>query len=124
MTVSVPLSRLQPFTLLASSLPNAFITATCHSDSAGSERARWTRAGRRADIKSPIVFGAEPGRIVCLFREGLLGIVSRLLGLTVLPDKTLLKGVDMRSPARCKSLKHKEQDRKGPVCRRFLELAR
>ncbi len=115
-TVSLPLSRLHRFTLLASSGPNAFITATCHTDSSDAERARWARAGRRAEIKSPAVLGLDPGRTVCLFRSGLLGIVSRLLGLLVLRCPRL--------PARYKSLNHKEQDRKDPHCPQGLELAR
>jgi hypothetical protein len=116
MTVILPLSRAHRFTLLARSGPNAFITATCHTDSSGAERARWARAGRRAEIKSPAVLGLEPGRTVCLFRGGLLGIVSRLLGLMVLRCSRL--------PARYKSLNNKEQDRKGPHCPQGLELAR
>jgi hypothetical protein len=123
-TVSVPLSRVHRFTLLARSGPNAFITATCHTDSPGAERARWRRAGRRAEIKSPAVLGLEPGRTVCLFRTGLLGIVSRLLGLMVLPVKSLEGRMTSRLPARYKSLNHKEQDRKGPNCSHGLELAR
>jgi hypothetical protein len=123
-TVSVPLSRAHRFTLLASEGPNAFITATCHSDSPGAERARWRRAGRRAEIKSPAVLGLEPGRTVCLFRRGLLGIVSRLLGLVVLPIMDSPGEQTSRLPARCKSLNHKEQDRKGPNCSHGLELAR
>jgi hypothetical protein len=115
-TVSFPLSRLHRFTLLARSVPNAFITATCHTDSSGAERARWARAGRRAEIKSPAVLGLDPGRTVCLFRSGLLGIVSRLLGLMVLRCSRL--------PARYKSLNHKEQDREDPNCPQGLELAR
>jgi hypothetical protein len=116
MTVILPLSRAHRFTLFASSGPSAFITATCHTDVSGAERARWTRAGRRAEIKSPAVVGLEPGRTVCLFRGGLLGIVSRLLGLMVLRCSRL--------PARYKSLNHKEQDRKDPICPQGLELAR
>ena len=123
-TVSLPLSRLHRFTLLARSGPNAFITATCHSDSPGTERARWRRAGRRAEIKSPAVEGLEPGRTVCLFREGLLGIVSRLLGLMVLPVKRLEGAMTSRLPARCKSLNLKEQGRRDPNCSLGLELAR
>jgi hypothetical protein len=123
-TVSLPLSREHRFTLLARSGPNAFITATCHTDSSGAERARWRRAGRRAEIKSPAVAGLEPGRTVCLFREGLLGIVSRLLGLMVLPVKRLEGAMTSRLPARCKSLNHKEQGRKEPNCSSGLELAR
>jgi hypothetical protein len=115
-TVILPLSRVLRFTLLASAGPSAFITATCHTDSSGAERARWARAGRRAEIKSPAVLGFEPGRTVCLFRRGLLGIVSRLLGLMVLRCSRL--------PARYKSLKHKEQGRKDPNCSQGLELAR
>ena len=116
MTVILPLSRVHRFTLMARSGPSAFITATCHTDSSGAERARWRRAGRRAEIKSPAVLGLEPGRTVCLFRGGLLGIVSRLLGLLVLRC--------FRLPARYKSLNHKEQDREDPNCSQGLELAR
>jgi len=123
-TVIRPLSRAHRFTLLARSGPNAFITATCHSDASGAERARWARAGRRADIKSPAVLGLDPGRTVCLFRGGLLGIVSRLLGLMVLPIKHSLWERTFRVPARCKSLNHKAQDLKGPNCSRGLELTR
>lgn len=123
-TVSLPLSRLQRLTLLARSGPNAFITATCHTDVSGAERARWSRAGRRAEIKSPAVAGLEPGRTVCLFREGLLGIVSRLLGLMVLPVKRLEGAMTSRLPAWCKSLNHKEEGRKDPDCSFGLELAR
>jgi hypothetical protein len=115
-TVILPLSRLQRFTLFASSGPSAFITATCHSDVSGLERARWARADRRAEIKSPAVRGLPPGRTVCLFRVGLLGIVSRLLGLNSERKN--------RMPARCKSLKYKEQDRRDPICPRVPELAR
>ena len=116
MTVILPLSRVHRFTLLANSVPNSFITATCHTDESGVERARWTRAGRRAEIKSPAVLGLDPGRTVCLFRGGLLGIVSRLLGLMVLRCSRL--------PARYKSLNHKEQGRKDPNCSQGLELPR
>jgi hypothetical protein len=115
-TVMLPPSRVHPFTLFARSGPNASITATCHTDVPGAERARWARAGRRAEIKSPAVVGLEPGRTVCLFRGGLLGIVSRLLGLMVLRCSRL--------PARYKSLNHKEQDREDPNCPQGLELAR
>src|SRR5687768_17932301 len=73
-TVSVPRSRLQRFTLFASSGPSAFITATCHSDASGALRARWAKAGNRAEIKSRAVVGL-PGRMLCLSRWGLLGIV-------------------------------------------------
>jgi hypothetical protein len=123
-TVILPLSRVHRFTLLANSVPNSFITATCHTDESGAERARWTRAGRRAEIKSPAVLGLEPGRTVCLFRSGLLGIVSRLLGLVVLLIMDSLGERTSRLPARCKPLKHKEQDHKGPHCSHGLELAR
>jgi hypothetical protein len=116
MTVMLPLSSVHRFTLLARSGPNAFITATCHTDASGAERARWARAGRRAEIKSPAVLGLAPGRTVCLFRGGLLGIVSRLLGLMVLRCSRL--------PARYKSLNHKEQDRPDPNCPQGVELAR
>ena len=60
MTVILPLFKVMPFTLLAKSGPNAFITVTCHSDVSGVERARWARAGRRAEIKSRTVAGYEP----------------------------------------------------------------
>ena len=123
-TVILPLSRLHRFTLLASSFPRAFITVNCHSDVSGRERARWARAGRRAEIKSPAVLGLDPGRTVCLFRGGLLGIVSRQLGLTVSPVKSLEGAMTYRLPAECKSLKHKAQDRKGPDSSPVLELAR
>ena len=76
-TVILPLSRLHRFTLLASSGPRAFITATCHSDVSSAPGARSTSAGRRIEIKSPTERGAGPGRTVCLSRWGLLGIVSR-----------------------------------------------
>lgn len=109
-TVIVPPSRLQRFTLLARSGPNASITATCHSDASGAERARWARAGRRADIKSRAVTGL-PGRLPCLSRWGLLGIVSRPLGLTVLPVKTFDRERTTRMPALCKSLKYLEPGR-------------
>ena len=123
-TVIVPLSRLQRFTLFPSSNPNASITATCHSDASGVERARWARAGRRVDIKSPAVRGLEPGRTVCLFRIGLLGIVSRLLGLTVLPVQNSHRERTTRMPATCKSLKRKEQNRRDSLCPVVPEFAR
>jgi len=123
-TVILPLSRVHRFTLFPRSLPNAFITVNCHSDASGRERARWARAGRRAEIKSPAVTGLDPGRTVCLFRTGLLGIVSRLLGLMVLPIMPPSGERTLRLPARCKSLKHKEQGREVPTGYRVLELAR
>jgi len=123
-TVIFPLSSVQRFTLLANSVPNSFITATCHTDSSGRERARWARAGRRAEIKSPAVLGLDPGRTVCLFRSGLLGIVSRLLGLMVLPIMASPGERTFRLPARWKSLNHKEQGRKDPNCSPLLEQAR
>jgi hypothetical protein len=85
--VIVPRWRLQRFTLFSKSGPSASITATCHSDSSGAERARWAKAGRRAEIKSRAVRGL-PGRGPCLSRGGLLGIVSSPLGLTVLSVET------------------------------------
>jgi len=109
-TVIVPLSRLHRFTLLARSGPNASITATCHSDASGAERARWAKAGSRAEIKSRAVSGL-PGRLPCLSRWGLLGIVSRSLGLTVLPVKTFDREWTTRMPALCKSLKYLELGR-------------
>jgi hypothetical protein len=83
-TVSVPFSSVQRFTLFARSGPSSVITATCHADVSGVERARCAKAGSRAEIKSRAVVGL-PGRMPCLSLWGLLGIVSRLLGLTVLP---------------------------------------
>jgi hypothetical protein len=123
-TVIRPLSRLTRFTLLMSSFPSAFITVTCHSDVSGAERARWRRAGRRVEIKSPAVLGLDPERVVCLFREGLLGIVSRLLGLTVLPVKNSHRERTTRMPASLKSLKHMEEVRSGPLCPMVPEFAR
>jgi hypothetical protein len=123
-TVIRPFSKLQRFTLFASSFPSTFITVTCHSDASGAERARWRRAGRRAEIKSPAVLGLVPERVVCLFREGLLGIVSRLLGLTVMPVKNSHRERTTRMPASLKSLKHIEEGRKGPLCPMVPELAR
>ena len=79
-TVILPLSRLHRFTLLDSSAPKAPITATCHSDDLSVLGALSTSVGRRAEIKSLMVRGAEPGRTVCLSRWGLFGIVSRLRG--------------------------------------------
>jgi hypothetical protein len=102
MTVILPLFKVMPFTLLAKSGPSAFITVTCHSDASAVERARWARAGRRAEIKSRTERGAAPGRTGCLSRWGLLGIVSRLLGLRVRTGTT-------RMPAMCKSLKNKDR---------------
>ena len=106
-TVILPLFKVIPFTLFANSGPRAFVTVTCHSDASGVERARWARAGRRAEIKSRTVRGAGPGRTGCLSRGGLLGIVSRLLGLVVLPLKDI-RGSDNVVPARCKPLMNKD----------------
>ena len=86
-TVILPLSREQRFTLFANSGPNAVITATCHADVSSAAGAFSTSAGRRAEIKSPTDLGGDPWRTVCLSRRGLLGIVSRLLGLEVLQSK-------------------------------------
>jgi len=124
MTVILPLSSVHRFTLFASAGPSAFITATCHSDDSGAKRARSARAGRRAKIRSPAVVGFEPGRTVCLFRKGLLGIVSRLLGLTVLPVQNSHRERTSRMPASCKSLKYKEQGHRDPLCPVVAELAR
>ena len=123
-TVILPLFNVMPFTLSARSGPNAFITATCHSDVSGVDPARWARAGRRADIKSRTERGLAPGRTACLFRRGLLGIVSRLLGLLVLPVKNSHRERTTRMPASCKSLKHKEQDLRGPLGAFLPEFAR
>jgi hypothetical protein len=123
-TVIVPLSRLHRFTLFASSGPSASITATCHSDVSGTEKARCISAGRRAEIRSPAVLGRVPGRWVCLFREGLLGIVSRLLGLDEYLVKRLEGAMTTRLPARSKSLMCKEQGREDPRFRPGPESSR
>ena len=123
MTVILPLSSEQRFTLFASSGPSAFSTATCHSDVPAASSALSTSVGRRAEIKSATVLGAPPIRTVCLSRRGLLGIVSRLLARVVSLDR-FLKERTTRMPAMCNSLKHKEQDLQGPVCHVPPELAR
>src|SRR4029079_13843264 len=83
-TVMRPRSKVQRFTLTASSGPRAFITATCHSDDSEALGAPSTSFGGLPKMNSPIAVGGASGRIVCLFRRGVLGIVSRLLGLSVL----------------------------------------
>src|SRR5512134_1236858 len=109
-TVIVPRSRLHRFTLLANSGPSAVITATCHADSCGTERARCAKAGSRVEIKSRAVVGL-PGRVPCLSRWGLLGIVSRLLALRILPmnHSPGHRERTTRMPAVSKSLTQKEQ---------------
>lgn len=123
-TVILPPSSEHVLTLFPSSGPSAFITATCHSDDSGVERARSTSLGRRVEIKSPAVTGLPPGRTVCLFRVGLLGIVSRQLGLRVLPVKRLEGAMTSRLPAQCKPLKHQEQGLEDLSSRHPPELAR
>ena len=105
-TVTFPLSRVQRFTLTANSGPKTAITATCHSDVSALAEARWARVGRRAEIKSPTVFGVDPGRTVRLSRRGLLGIVLRLLALTplVYMNDALALGSGRRGCQPCASL--------------------
>ena len=49
MTVILPLSKVHRFTLLANSVPNTVITATCHTDTSGRE----LMTGELEPLKNP-----------------------------------------------------------------------
>ena len=95
--------------------PNAFITATCHTDVSGVERARWARAGRRAEIKSRAVRGL-PRADRLLVSGGSFGHSFAPAGPYGFAGQSPSRERTTRMPARCKPLKHKEQDPRDPLC--------
>ena len=124
MTVILPLSRVHRFTLFASPGPSALITATCHSDDSGAKRARSARAGRRAENQGSGRRGFRARADGLLVSGGSFGHSFAPAGPTVLPVQNSHRERTLRMPARCKSLKYKEQGRSDPLCPVVAEPAR